>query len=134
MRYKDNKWLIIKNKKRTEIFCVCPCGFTHDIAFDSKGKLEGTGTCFARTKWGKKMAQQCPQEIKIYGDMLEKSLAENICKGIDLPKKLREEAKKNPTITIDKFYDKYKVPKKARTDFGTAALISQAFKKEKKND
>ena len=73
-RYKDNKWVINRNKKGTEITCECPCGLIHDITFDSKKKFEGSGTNFSKMKWRKKIAKQFPKEVKIYTEMFKKSL------------------------------------------------------------
>ena len=43
-----------------------------------------------------------------------------------LVKAFIKECKENPLMTVDEFYDKYKIPKALRTDFGTAALVKQA--------
>ena len=51
-----------------------------------------------------------------------------ITKKVDLSKQLAIEMKKHPQMTVDEFYDKYGVPKEARTDFGTGALLKQAEK------
>ena len=44
MKYKDNKWLIISDKKGLKIYIKCECGYKHDIQLDKKFNFIGRGT------------------------------------------------------------------------------------------
>ena len=43
MKYKDNKWKIMQDKKGLRIYIKCECGLKHDISLDKKGFI-GRGT------------------------------------------------------------------------------------------
>ena len=55
--------------------------------------------------------------------------------NIDLGKAMAREIKNKSNMTLDEFYDKYKIPENLRCNFGTAAIMNKAIEileKEKK--
>ena len=44
MKYKDNKWSIVKDEEGLRVYIKCECGLKHDISLDRIGNFIGRGT------------------------------------------------------------------------------------------